>query len=290
MTAFISLSQSNILSTSSYDTITADDLIYISEANHFKQSVERRSYNSQKNRERSSQKYFVRKLRQGGATIQEQQRILEKIDQRKRRNQLNDIDNSTSESDSDHENNDNSINVSSKSAKKQVCQKKQLSKEKSDDSGFSSSSSTSTGNNYNTTKKSKNQQNGNRSNKRADRRRSANDDFPCHDSDFEEEGQSDNDNGYSTNSSNEEKQEEEDNENKVAGIFDERIRFKRNLNFQTNDMQAMSGQIKLDSNDWRQIVEQKLDQKSMIREHLVQHSDNKKSKKGKGSKSKNVCY
>ncbi|KAG0002136.1 hypothetical protein BGZ80_002966 [Entomortierella chlamydospora] len=284
MTAFISLSQSDIFSSSSslhynnnynndnnsqafqdYETVSTNDLFQFSEPNYFKEVVGRRAYLIQKNRDHAAQNYLLRKVKQGAATVQEQQAIREKWSQRRR---------GDSNSDSDSDSNSSSDNASvtesetehstNKKQQQQKQERKQLSKKASNDSGFLSSASVSSSSNKN---KNKNK-NGDRSNKRADRHRRPEDEVYS-----EPESDSQENNGYQSYSDNHEKGASE-------GEEEERIRFKHNLNFKTDDDEAMPGQ-KLDSKEWKQIFVQKLEQQQQQQQKMQK----KFKKQGKGSKS-----
>ncbi|KAF9107013.1 hypothetical protein BGX29_007696 [Mortierella sp. GBA35] len=299
---------STTLSLNDHQTIAAIDLFHYPESD-FKDSNRHRAYLGQKSRQRATRNFVWRKIQQGAVNQKDKERIERKLEQR--RNKYSDSDESDSAeentnnkndrndryleddfSDSDDEGKDveDEDEVVAREPKKQQHNAKHSNKKSTRKSTSSTESDRKAPLGLDTQ-----QQQQRRSNKRADRRRRPEDEF------FEVEHSNDEDTpSLSSTSSppvsssdNDEDDNEADNRSTASGdnfIIDgeeERIRFKHNLTFKSDDESAMSAP-RIDLRAWKRAFVQRLDELDQSRSDSKQQQQQQtgkqrqKQKKNKG--------
>ncbi|KAF9316073.1 hypothetical protein BG003_002379 [Podila horticola] len=238
---------------------------------HYKDSLRHRSELAKKGRSRATQSYLQKKKRQ----IDAEERILRKQEER-RKNRSDDedesedseeddqshsdhseegiVDTKTEEKDGDDDNNSRSHHIKSKSGKKSTSASRQ---------GYKSNKS--------------GDESDDRSNKRASRRTRPEDidlSLPC---------PTNNDDSSDDSSDNNTAEPEE-----LIQEIEEHFKFKRNLNFKTDDEEGDNGlyvsgktnATQLTSREWKQVIERRLDAQDKGRKD----KDKKSKKGGKGGK------
>ncbi|KAF8930487.1 hypothetical protein EDD21DRAFT_377084 [Dissophora ornata] len=253
-----------------YQTVSQVDLFHFSDPDHFKdveRQRERRAEALQRRRDRATENYISKKIKHGAVTVEEQLRIRHKLEQRRKNHYRDDDDHSSNSGSATASENENEV-YDEKSAKTKSQTTRVSKKEKKTyrDSSLSSSSSESDRKNKGGKKYSSRTD---RSNKRADRHRRPEDEV-FSESDISSEN-GDDDSEY----------ESSGHQSLVSGDegSGERIRFRRNLNFKTDDMGALAGRTQLDAQEWKQVFEQKLDEQDLIREKQQQQQQKKRGKK-----------
>ncbi|KAG0002569.1 hypothetical protein BGZ65_002538 [Modicella reniformis] len=286
MTTLVSLSQlDDILSLSSrynnnndnnnnsflqdYETVSELDLFHSSEPESFKDIERQRRHRKWASTHNSTIKKLNKsslKVRGEARREQHDLKILENLEQRREHHADSNDNGGTTESDQDESNSSSSSSKNNNKTKaKKERNARQLSNKKSHD--FELSASFSSGSDSDRKRDSNNMTKSNekpvrptdRSNKRADRHRRPEDEIPFSSDDF----------GDSEDS-------ECDFEGKSMAVgasyeeYEERIRFKRNLNFKTDDSSSSSSNTprcarKLGSNEWKQVYVEKLDEKDQHR-------------------------
>ncbi|KAG0294258.1 hypothetical protein BGZ98_001833 [Dissophora globulifera] len=78
--------------------------------------------------------------------------------------------------------------------------------------------------------------------------------------------------------------ESEDDQEQHSSDEHERLRFKRNLNFRTDDAGALASKTFLNTPEWKQVFEKRLDEQDQMRENRQQQRKSKKQKDFRNSK------
>ncbi|KAF9313823.1 hypothetical protein BGZ91_006163 [Linnemannia elongata] len=279
----------NISTENTYKTVAPIDLFHYPESD-FKDSSRHRAYLGQKSRERATKNFIWRKIQQGAASQKDKERIERKLSERRIKNSGSSEDNT---SDEDKHDND------------ETYFKDDISESSNDDDNDNDKEEEEIGKKQqhaSSTKKSTKKALGldtiaaapaspkRRSNKRADRRRRPEDE------DFSEDEDNNTNNATPSLSSSASSSDEGDDDQDEADdeTFlgeEERIRFKHNLTFKTDDQTSMSSP-RVDLRSWKRAFVQRLDEQDQARssgtESNGRNKQNKqnrqKQKKNKGSR------
>ncbi|KAF9125711.1 hypothetical protein BGX30_000333 [Mortierella sp. GBA39] len=246
------LTSTNISTENTYKTVAPIDLFHYPESD-FKDSNRHRAYLGQKSRERATKNFIWRKIQQGAASQKDKERIERKLNQRRNKNSGSSEDNTSDEDEHDNDETYFKDDISDSNTKKSA--KKAL--------GLDTISAVPA-----SPKR--------RSNKRADRRRRPEDD--------------DNDTNNATpslsssaSSSDEGDDDQDEADDETFLGEEERIRFKHNLTFKTDDQSSMSSP-RVDLRSWKRAFVQRLDEQDQARSSGTE--SNGRSKQNKQSKQK----
>ncbi|KAG9065277.1 hypothetical protein KI688_002600 [Linnemannia hyalina] len=245
----------NISTLNTYKTVAPIDLFHYPESD-FKDSNRHRAYLGQKSRERATKNFIWRKIQQGAASQKDKERIERKLNQRRNKNSGSSEDNTSDEDEHDNDGAYFKDDVSDSNTKKSA--KKAL--------GLDTIS---------TVPASPKR----RSNKRADRRRRPEDDDDNNTNNATPSLSS----SASSSDEGDDDQDEADDETFLGE--EERIRFKHNLTFKTDDQSSMSSP-RVDLRSWKRAFVQRLDEQDQARSSGTESNGRSKQSKQKQKKNK----
>ncbi|KAI1319363.1 hypothetical protein EDD11_004229 [Mortierella claussenii] len=253
-----------------YRSISAVDLFHFADSTTFKeldQERQRRAEVLYRQRDRTTQCYLHKKLKQGTATLEEQQRIKSKLEQRRKRFSGH-ATNSSSSDGSESDSTDPQVEVEVEVEVKVKVKVKKNRNRNSDDNNSDGNNSSSSSNEKNEKKKKSHRNKKShetdtvRSNKRADRRR-----LLCSEETTEDKPLSENEADMSSSGSGSE----------VDDAEEEHLRFKHNLHFKTDDKEWTTGHH-INAQEWKQVVVHRLDQQDLIRKQPKKNNRSKASR------------
>lgn len=276
----------NISTENTYKTVAPIDLFHYPESD-FKDSSRHRAYLGQKSRERATKNFIWRKIQQGAASQKDKERIERKLNQRKNKNSGSSDDNTGNEDEHDNDETYFKDDISDSSnddeeEEEEVIAPQEFGKKQQHTSSTKKSTKKALGLDTIATAPASPKR---RSNKRADRRRRPEDEVLSEDDD--------NNNNKNTNnvtpslsssaSSSDDDQDEADEENFLGE--EERLRFKHNLTFKTDDQSSMSSP-RVDLRSWKRAFVQRLDEQDQARSSGTESNGRNKQNKQKQKKNK----
>ncbi|KAF8937001.1 hypothetical protein BGZ47_009222 [Haplosporangium gracile] len=292
----------NLSVENTYKTVAAIDLFHYPESD-FKDSSRHRAYLGQKSRERATRNFIWRKIQQGAASQKDKERIERKLSQRKNKN-------SGSESNSDEEDDNNDDYKDERYFKNDISDSNG-DDDDDDDAEVVASQESNKKQHTSSTKKAAKKSNTasepdhkkaldldttsatpkRRSNKRADRRRSSKDEILSDDDTNNATPSLASSASSTSSSSDEDDNNDEEADNEIFLGEEERIRFKHNLTFKTDDQSSMSAP-RVDLRSWKRAFVQRLDEQDQARSsgtdstngRKKQNKQKQKEKRNKGSR------